>query len=158
MRAFDINNHRGFMQTLLCTDKFDHFLLKEAELRCGNTYRIDGYENKDFWGSDPDIVALSSPFEYAPWSRMRQTIFQLIKGHNTPLSFRITLYLNPELTANIIKDNARDLDYLILNIVFDDKGMRLTTAAAYRSFTLDKSPEQIWDDYMGRFINEHFSD
>ncbi len=147
MNGFEIKNHKEFMNALLMTDAYDMFLLKEAVIKTGNTITVDGRENKAFYGNDPDLTALESPYDHAAWQKMRPVIAGLIKGRHTPLSMHIVLYLHPDLTANILKDSTSHVDYLILNIRYGDGALTLTTGVAYSEFTLDTEPDRIWDSY-----------
>ena len=147
MNSFEISNKKEFMNALLTSDAYDMFLLKEAKIKTANTITVDGRENKEFYGNDADITAIESPYEYAPWQKLRPMITNLIKGRHTPLSMQVVLYLNPELAANILSDSAGSVDYLLLNIRFGEGTLTLTTAVAYREFTLDKEADRLWDAY-----------
>lgn len=147
MRSFEIDNHKNFMNALLMSDEYDMFLLKEAMIKTGNTITIDGSENKEFYGNDKDLQLLESPYDYAPWQKVRPLIASLIKGKHTPLSMHIVLYLNPELAHNILAENERVTDYLILNIRYGEGKLTLTTGVAYKEFTLDKEADNLWDEY-----------
>lgn len=153
MNSITITNHKAFMNSLLREDKFDSFLLKEACIITSNTYTIDGRENKAFY-SDIELSENISPYEYASWSRMRQVILGLIKGHNTPLKMKFVLYADPETTSELLGETAKDVDYLILNYHFDESGMGLTSAVAYKTFTLDKEADKAWDIYVAKLIDQ----
>ena len=148
MEIFEIDNKKGFMNALLMTDAYDMFLLKEAVVKTANNVTVDGAENKEFYGSDPDTREVESPYDYAPWQKMRPFIAGLIKGKRTPLMMHIVLYLNPELAVNILSESIRSVDYLILNIRFTEGMLKLTTGVAYKEFTLDKEADRLWDAYV----------
>ena len=150
MENYEIKDRKNFMNALLMTDTYDMFLLKEAVIKTANTYTIDGAENKEFYGSDADIQTMESPYAYAPWQKMRPIIASLIKGRHTPISMHIVLYLNPELAANILESNGDAVDYLTLNIRFNEGILNLTTCVAYREFTMDKEADRLWDAYMAK--------
>lgn len=152
MNSFKINNQKDFMNKLLSTEAFDQFLLKEAQIITSSTFYIDGMENREFYGDDEDIIKLEAPYDYAPWSRMRGIILSLIKGKHTPVSMRITMYLKPDLVAEIIGEYNKNIDYLIINLHFGNGSMNLTTGVAYRDFTLDKEQEKMWDIHVGKML------
>ncbi len=130
------------------------FLLREAVVRTSNTFTIDGRENKEFYGSDPDMQALESPYDHAPWGKVRPLIASLIKGRHTPLMMHMVLYLNPELADNILSDQGASVDYLVLNIRFEEGRLNVTTGVAYKEFTLDKDAERLWDEYISNRISQ----
>lgn len=134
------------------TGAFDMFLLREAVIRTSNTVTIDGTENKEFYGSDPDLQALESLYEHSPWGKMRPFIASLIKGKYTPLSMHIVLYLNPELQDNLLGDTGSCVDHLVLTVRFEAGRLNLTTGVAYSEFTLDKDAERLWDEYVSSRI------
>ena len=48
MIAFSLTNTKEFMSHLLLSDTFDHFSFIEGEIVTFNTFRIDGFIQKDF--------------------------------------------------------------------------------------------------------------
>lgn len=153
MNRIEIVNKKKFIATLLGSDCFDKYLLKEVYLKTSNTYTIDGRENKDFY-SDSDDLSVVSPYEYSAWSKNKGMVFELIKGRNTPLAFKVVLYAPAEIAEQLIGNQNRDVQYLTLNIVYDESGMSVTSAVAYSSFTLDKDADNVWDRYVESIIEK----
>lgn len=151
MIKIDITNKKNFISTLLLSDTFDNYLLKEAYLKTANIITIDGRENKSFYSNDDDIANLS-PYEYTTWSRYRLLLYELIKGHNTPLGFKIILYAPQSITKELLAANHDEVQYLSLTVTYDSAGMSVTSAVAYQEFTLDKEADNIWDSYIHTFI------
>ncbi len=153
MNRIEISNKKNFISTLLVSDYFDKYLLKEVYLKTSNIYTIDGRENKDFY-SDSDDLSILSPYEYSVWSKHKGMVFDLIKGHNTPLAFKVVLYAPTEVSGQLIGEQNGDVQYLTLNIVYDETGMSVTSAVTYRSFTLDKDADKAWDRYIESIIEK----
>ena len=95
MIALQLVDVKDFMNKLLCSDLFDHFLLPEATINTYVNHVIDGHLNMDFFSpEDPQYEELSQS-NICPFSRLRPICLQLIKGNRTPLSFKFVFQLSP---------------------------------------------------------------
>ncbi len=143
------------MAKLLVSDVFDIFRLQEANLITAVTYNISGRIRPDFYPSE-ERENLSE--EFISWSDMRPRLFELIKGKNAPVSFRMTLSLeNDEMLALMAKESPEGhsdaLRALVINIRFENGAVSIITGTSYDSFVLDKSEEQIWDKAFVKFLS-----
>lgn len=162
MTAFQITSMKNFMNHLLVSESFDIFLLEEAVIGTANTFTIDGHVNKDFFSGENvngenDKTAEELP-EFRPWNELKGLCFDLIKGKLTPLFFRFTLQLKPELAAALLKKENCDVapeqvKALVLNIRYDGTKAVLTTATAYHTFLLSKEPDAIWDRAVAKYLD-----
>ena len=128
------------------------FLLQEATLQMGIGYVIDGHINEAFYQNEEDTQAERTPF--VPYSEVRSTLFDLIKGKRTPLGFQVVLQLSPKRCAILFPEglDAHLIKGLILNIRFDGSKAMITSGISYYSFSLDKAPELIWDEALMTFL------
>ena len=69
MIAFSLTNTKEFMSHLLLADTFDHFSFIEGEIVTFNTFRIDGFLQKEFFDTGTDLP------EYSPWKNLRVFLF-----------------------------------------------------------------------------------
>lgn len=155
MTALQIASMKNFMNRLLTSESFDIFLLEEAVIGAANTFTIDGHVNKDFFNGEDEETELS---EFRPWSDLKGLCFDLIKGKKTPLFFRFTLQLKPELAADLLKKENCDvapeqIKALALNIRYDGSKAVLTTAVSYHTFLLSKEPDSIWDRALAKYLD-----
>lgn len=144
------------MTHLLLSDTFDHFLFIEGEIVTFNTFTIDGYLQKEFYGSEPESGMQSG---YSSWKQLRELCFSIIKGKRTPLSFRFVFSLSPENIAKLISQKeldfqACDVQGLYLNIRFDGTGLQCVTGTSLKTFSMDKSLEREWDSMVPRFLDK----
>lgn len=165
MIALKLMETKKFMSKLLLTDTFDHFLLIEGEIVTFNTFRIDGYIQRDFYKSDisddsiqPESHADILP-EYSEWSRLREYCFSIIKGKRTPLRFKFVFSLSPENIARLIAQEdldflPKDVQGLYLNISFGEDGLNCITGTSLNSFSMDKSLERSWDSMVQKFFSQ----
>ena len=167
MLSLKITETRNFMKKLLASDLFDSFLVSGAKITTFTTFSIDGTWHpsyfKDTKDGEADVSEISqaqpdtdSP-AYPSWKILRGTVFDIVKGHHTPLSMRIVLVLSPANTGCVIKNaglalTASDVDGLFFNISYTDAGIILTTGTSMKTFTLDKSLEHAWDDAALKFL------
>jgi hypothetical protein len=155
MIAIKIKSTKNFMAKLLASEVFDAFLLDSAEIAVANTYTIDGHINKEFYGEDEEGAPTGT---LTPWSEVRQRCFDLIKGKRTPLSFKFLLCLNSdkkdELLSSEEYSEVRSLvSSLVMIIKFKDGAITITTGAALSGFSMDKSYEKLWDNYVTAFLD-----
>ena len=134
---------KACMSTLLLTDKFDHLLLLEGEITTFNTFRIDGYLQKDFLCEE--ITEL-----YSRWSTLREYCLSLIRGKQTPLRFSFVFALPREeiqtfVTDSAIEEPVDNVQGLYLNLSYDGTDLRCTTGTFLKTFSLDKTVEKEWD-------------
>ena len=148
------DNPKDFMAKLLVSDVFDIFRLQEASLITSVTYNINGRIHPDFY-SPEERESLTE--EFIPWSEMRPKLFELIKGKNAPVSFRMTLSLdNDKMLALMAKESPEGhsdaLRALVINIRFENGAVNIMTGTSYDTFVLDKSEEKIWDKAFASFL------
>ncbi|WP_026510731.1 DUF5721 family protein [Butyrivibrio sp. LC3010] len=150
MIALKIKNTRQFMSVLLASEVFDDFLLESAELHTANTYHIDGRVNKEFFLADDEQIP---PYDLSEWRSLKPVCYELIKGKRTPLSFKFVMCVSPDEKLKLLQEEYNSsVSSLVFMLRFKEGEIILTTGVALSGFTLDKSFEKIWDDYMRRFL------
>lgn len=160
MIALDISSIKDFMHKLLCTDTFDHFLLKEATIQTGITWNLEGELNNDFYSSEElDELGLTE-LSFLPFGQVRAQCFGLIKGKRTPSYFKFVFLLSPENLSRTLQRThsaftPEDITGMFINLKFQYGKLLLTTGISYRIFSVNKSLEQEWDSLVKRFLLNH---
>lgn len=160
MLALLITDTKDFMSNLLIGNVFDNFSLVEADISTAITTTIDGRINKKFYSGD-EIEALNiQNREYMPWSMVKPVCFQLIKGKNTPISFRITFSLSEEGIKNVASQIKTEIlpeqiKGLLVNFRYDGKNINCTTATSLSVFTTNKVLDNEWDSLFRTFLKKH---
>ena len=144
MVTLPITNNNLFMSCLLKQDLFDFFEVREVTLHTSHKLHLDGRRNLAFY-DEHELEGLS---DYLSWSELRPSVFELIKGKKSPTYFKIVLSTCPRSTQEI----STEASTFFLNITYKDQAISCITGTAYSSFSLDKTPEQTWDDQMTRFL------
>lgn len=157
MKAFHIKETGSFMAKLLSGSAFDAFLMEEASLHMAVLWQADGHLNRDFYTEEEWENRELRPYDLAKWEDMRPYFRSLIKGTRVPSFFRFVLHLKPETAASLLKAAgqeaaAANIAAMVLTIRYDEKGVTLVTGLSFRSFSLDRSPEKIWDDAVQNFL------
>ena len=148
------------MSQLLMTETFDRFSFIEGEIVTFNTFKLDGYLQKDFFDAPDGYESESSPTpleEYSRWGDIREFCFSLIKGKRTPLSFRLILSLSPDNIVRLVEQTVpemspEDVQGLYLNLKFDGMHLTCITGTSFRTFTMDKSLEHAWDEMVKKYF------
>lgn len=161
MRAYQIQDVKGFMSHLLLSNTFDRFLLAEASITTFNTFHIDGHLNKDYFSSAEEYeMEAADNLVYSRWEQVRPFCFSLIKGKKTPVGMKIIFSLAPLNVQKLLLQNRlpltnEEVGGLFLNIRYDSQKLTVTTGTSLKTFSLDKTLEQLWDDMAGVFLKKH---
>ena len=81
---------------------------------------------------------------------MRPFVFQAIKGNKLPKSIKIVFSLPDEKIENLPNTSAA-----FLNILFKENTVLCTTAISQTSFSLDKTSEKLWEEYVLKFFKKN---
>ena len=160
MIALELTDVKNFMNTLLKTETFDHFLLQEAVITGAASYVIDGHITKEFYTPD-ELSALGlEGYTILPFSMLRGNCFDLIKGKKAPSYFKFLFLLSPKnlartLSASQSSFTEQDVSGVYLNLKYQNQMLTLTTGISYRIFSVDKSLEAEWDSLVKRFLLQH---
>lgn len=160
MLALKLTDTKDFMNKLLKSPLFDHFLLQSAEIASGASYTIDGQINHEFYTeSEREELGLSD-CRFLPFSMLRGSCFDLIKGKKAPSSFKFVFLLSPENLRRTLERisgsfTENDVTGMFLNIRFQNELLRMTTGVSYRIFSADKSLEHEWDHMVKQFLSMH---
>ena len=84
MLALELTDIRDFMNKLLRSEIFDHFLLQEGVITSAASYVIDGHINKGFYSAEELEELGLADCTCLPYSMLRTQCFDLIKGKKTP--------------------------------------------------------------------------
>lgn len=153
MISLTLPDIKDFTSHLLLKDSFDSFCFIEGEIVTFNTFRIDGFIQKEFFDTDSELP------EYSYWKNVRDYCFQIIRGKRTPLSFRFVFSLSPQNIDRLIRQNVpairqEDVQGLYLNLHFDGTHLTCVTGTSFKTFILDKSLEHIWDEMVKKFFHQ----
>lgn len=146
MLAFTVPDTKSFMNLLLKQDTFDQFLFRQGEIVTFASFIIEGKRHMDFY-SEEEREALP---RYALWEEMRPFVFQAIKGNRLPKAIKLVFSLSEEKTERLPNTAAA-----FLNILFREHTLFCTTATAQANFSLDKSGENLWEEYVLEFFKKN---
>lgn len=147
MLAFTVNDTKSFMNLLLKGDTFDAFSFRQGTLVTFASFVIEGKRNMDFYTPAEQEAGLS---RYVGWAEIRPFVFQAIKGHKLPKNIKLVFSLSEEKLANLPNTKAA-----FLNILFHEQTVLCTTAISQESFSLDKTAERLWEDYVLKFFKKN---
>ena len=160
MTALKISNVKEFMNILLLSETFDHFLLSEATVTTFATMILDGHACAGFFSPEDESYALIADEVYVPFSFLRSSCLDFIKGKHTPVSFKFVFLLSKEnqqkTLASLHSSFApEDISGMYLNLKYQAGEIICTTGISYRSFSMDKSLDLAWDEMVMRFFKNH---
>ena len=155
MLSIKIIDVKHFMNTLLKEETFDRFLLREATIKSGISYVIDGTINYDFY--DTEEQEQFSHRTYCYFGEQRPFLFSLMKGKKTPLAFRIVFLMAQSNVQKLIDLNhlpfqVSDINGLFFNVHFEHGTLTCTSGTSLKVFTLDKTLEQVWEHNLKAFL------
>ena len=148
MIMIEIENIKKFMAAFLGGNLFDDFLMSEGKLSMNISYEFDGKILKDFYYTQEWEETKHYP--YVMWEEQKEKIFSLVKGKKTPLSFQFVMMLKPEFVADVLTKynlaiRQEEIAGLFINILYDRQGLKCTAGVSRKTFVLDKTLEEAWD-------------
>ena len=156
MVMIEIENIKKFMAGFLGGNLFDDFLMSEGKLSMNIAYEFDGKILKEFY--DTEEWEEMKTYPYVMWQEEKEKIFSLVKGKKPPLSFQFVMMLKPDLVSDILaKYNLAiredEVAGLFINILYDRQGLKCTAGVSRKTFVLDKTLEEAWDqEVKERFL------
>lgn len=156
MIALQFLEVKSFMNKLLTSDMFHHFLLSEATIVNGVSYTIDGHVIRQ----DPNDLIEDYPYTIAPFHRIQKQLFEMIKGNHTPTYMKFVFCLSPENVTNTLSSMKSTLEPsniqgMYINLVFQGERILCTTGVSYNIFAKDHALEQEWDRLVKLFFTKH---
>ena len=84
----------------------------------------------------------------------------MIKGSKTPLSMKIILMLSKANTNQLLNKynlplSAENINGLFFNIHYDGTNLSCTTGVSYRTFTIDKRLEAVFEESMLTWLSHY---
>lgn len=160
MISLELTDIKDFMNKLLRTEVFDHFLLQEAVITSAATYSINGQITKGFYSEEELEELHLNGCRFLPFSMLKTNCFDLIKGKKTPSAFRFVFLLSPknmEKTIAAVGSSYTPLDVtgMYINVKYQNQLLSLTTGIAYNTFSTDKTLDLEWDKMVMKFLKQH---
>ena len=160
MIALKLTDKKTFMNQLLCTDIFDHFLLPEVTIKKDAVFTIDGHINKGFYSEEELKEQGLVGLRVLPYSNLKPICYQMIRGRHTPAYFKFILMLSPENTSNILDQSLsgfteNDITGIFIKLTFHSGQIVLTTGVSYSVFSTNRTLEQEWDRLVQKFLYKH---
>lgn len=160
MLSLKLTDIKHFMNQLLRSDTFDHFLLQEAVITNGASFTIDGHIHTDFYSEEEVEEHHLAGCSALPFSMLRGCCFDLIKGKKPPTSFQFIFLLSPQNLEKTLLSlqssySSHDINGMYINLRYQNQLLTMTTGISYAIFTQDKTLEHEWDRLAARFLQQH---
>jgi len=134
---------KRFMQKLFTEEMFDGFDARSIMISSFARLEIDGTIDNQTDETKP------TP-SYNTWKALRPYATQFVRGGGRPKSMKLVFSLSQaEIAARFPEASA-----LFLNVLFDGK-VTITTGAAQKSFSLDKSLDHAWSAHIRSFLTNN---
>lgn len=156
MIALKIEEVKPFMSLLLTNNLFDEFILKEMEIQTFTSFNVSGQFNERFFTKEE--LEERGGNNAVLWKDVRAIAFSVIRGNKTPLSMKIVFQLPKIMSDELVESldgklRLEDVGGLFLNIRFEKNELYIITGTAIKTFTLDKTLEEEWDNWVKKFLN-----
>ena len=153
MIALNILDIKKFMSLFLGGTLFDEYSLVEAQITTFCTFSIDGRYEALFEDAPPGETS------YVRWSKLKEHCFSIIRGKKTPLFFKFVFFYPEEELPKLLGSldtslGISEVKGLCLNLRYDGTNLVLTTGTSLKVFSMDRSADRAWDDYVRRLLME----
>ena len=140
---------KDFMNKLLTGEVFDSFRVRGVEVTTFTHFNISGQKvsagSPEASSEDGDKPAKAV---YCSWGEIRPFVFNIIKGGVKPAYIKIVFSMEPEAAAKLHENGAA----MYLNLTYSGGEVYFTSATAQKGFSLDKSLDHVWEDYLAEFF------
>ncbi|MDD3221781.1 MAG: hypothetical protein EOM34_04355 [Clostridia bacterium] len=158
MIGLSILDIKNFMAGILTGTMFDKFYLCDGEIQTFTEFHLGGLLNRPYFDSE-EWEAFGGR-ELCLWSEVKPFAFQLIKGHKLPVRFKLVFQLSKENTQWLLEKNKppvreEDIGGLFMNITYEHQKVTCTSGLSYKTFVMDKTLEQCWDDTVRQFFKQN---
>lgn len=124
---------KGFMGKLLREETFDTFDVKSVS--------IDSFARFDIAATE----------ERVPWATIKPHAFNILKGGQKPTFIKVILSMNQAEAEELFPEAKA----LFINITFENECITITTGAAQKTFSMNKTLERAWDEYARNFLTKN---
>lgn len=147
MVLFQIVDIKEFMTFLLKGETFDCFELRQLTIHTFTQYDITGLLDKNYFTlEEQETVAR----KYCFWSDIKPFAFQIVKGKKLPSFIKILFSLDEKKKKELFPDASA----LFLNITFKNNIVSCTTGYSSIHFTMEKTEEYRWDNWIKEFFRQ----
>lgn len=158
MISLKIIDVKVFMSKLLVTNVFDHFLITELDIATFNHFHIDGKLNKEFYSSDE--LEILGEKNYSEWKEIKPFAYSIIKGNKLPILIKAVFALSPDHIDTVIQKSGISMkreviNGLFMNIRYEKENLYIITGTSIKTFTMDKTLDQVWDGYVKSFLKQY---
>lgn len=160
MIALELTDIKDFMNKLLRSETFDHFLLQEAVITSGASYLIDGHVTKGYYSEEEAEELGIAHLKFLPFGMLRNNCFDLIKGKKTPAGFKFIFLLSPQNLKRTLESTGtqyteNDISGIFINLKYQNQLLTLTTGISYNIFSTDKTLDAQWDKLVIKFLAQN---
>lgn len=153
MKTFTVTDVKPFMAGLLAGDLFAGWELRSLELSVLTYIEIDGRLNENYLTDEEKDNRTSS---FILWDEIQQKVRALIAGGRTPSVMNLSLAYPAARESLSLSDSVTPQ----LNIRFTSRmqegkpvqNLTLYTAMSYATFSLDKTPERLWEEFVPTYF------
>ncbi|WP_313133404.1 DUF5721 family protein [Anaerocolumna sp.] len=158
MISLKIIDVKDFMSKFLISNVFDNFLLTELDISTFTHFHIDGRLNKEFYSNDE--LEILGERKYPKWSEIKPFAFSIIKGSKLPIFIKTVFALSSENIEKVIQKSGiqmkeEEINGLFINIKYEKENLYIITGTSIKTFTLDKTLDQVWDGYVKDFLRHY---
>jgi hypothetical protein len=149
---------KSFMSHLLVHNVFDNFLLSELDITTFNNYHVSGKLIESYYSSEE--LELLKARKYSTWNEIKPFAFSIVKGNKLPSSIKIIFLLSEENTDKLLANSnlafkSEEINGLFLNVRYENGNLYIITGTSIKTFTLDKSLDNVWDTYVKAFLKHY---
>jgi len=143
---------KAFMNLLLTSGLFDSFEVRGVDVTTLTHFNISGQKSAPE-KAEISIEDAAKPIKatYCKWNEIRPFVLNLIKGGTRPSYMKLIFSMEVDRIAELHKNGAA----MYLNVTYSGEEVYFTSATAQKGFTLDKSLDHVWEDYLIEFFKSN---
>lgn len=149
MIIYNIKDTKSFMNAMFKKDSFDRFEVRDVFITTFTSFEIHCKYNSKFFSLDASVEAANK--KWCAWEEIKPYAFSIIKGSRTPALVKVIFSADESLIEEISPQAAS----MFINVIFEKGNLTVSTGYSQKNFSLDKSAEVCWDEYVSGFLSEN---
>jgi len=137
-----------FMNTLLTSEVFDFLEVRGVDITTLTHFNISGQKLLAEATEAADDEDKPKKAIYCKWHEIRPFVLSIIKGGVRPRYIKIIFSMDPGEARSLHENGAA----MYINLQFNGEEIYFTSATAQLKFSLDKSLDHIWEEYLTEFF------
>lgn len=148
MIILKVTNIKAFMNRLLLQPVFDDWEFQGAEIAALTQYSVAGTINPRYLTDEEKKTRTNMALHFG---EVRPILASIVRAGHTPTTMKLVLACPSALLEGHVSIGAQSY---LMTIHFQDGILKLTGGISMRTFSMDRTDAQFWDDHFPKVLSK----